>query len=166
MIPFKTDRELTVDQLKAVLSYNPETGIFTRIRTGKPSGKVYPKSFGYVHIGVGNYIFSAHRLAWLYMTGKHAPTAIDHINRVRDDNRWCNLRLATTMQNGANMSLSVRNKTGKQGICWCKRANKYKTYIRFNYKLIHLGYFEHLDDAVNARKKAEEIYFGTYASDV
>ncbi len=84
---------LTQERLKEVLSYNPETGIFTRNPGIRGGEKVGTNSHGYVSIMVDGYLYQAHRLAWLYMEGYMPEQEIDHISRKRDDNRWCNLRV-------------------------------------------------------------------------
>jgi len=76
-------RELTAERLRAVLSYNPNTGLFTWI---KPS-KFHPRmqgqvagsvgTGGYIHIRVDGKKYRAHRLAWLYVYGL-PPYAISH----------------------------------------------------------------------------------------
>jgi hypothetical protein len=52
---------------------------------------------------VDGYKSYAHRLAFLYMTGSLPPADVDHVNGVRNDNRWSNLRLATRSQNMWNV---------------------------------------------------------------
>ena len=49
------------------------------------------------------------------------------------------------------------NKTGHTGIILIN--NKYRVRIQKNGKSHHIGYFNTLDDAIKARKKAEEKYF-------
>lgn len=51
------------------------------------------------------------------------------------------------------------NKSGVKGVCWVKRFNKWNAQIGFKGKVINLGYFLNLEDAIKARKKAEEKYF-------
>ena len=86
---------------------------------------------------------------------------IDHINHIKHDNRKFNLRICTYSQNNMNMTLRYDNTTGYKGVS--KRGRKYRARINFNGKEIYLGTFSNFDDAVKARKKAEEKYFGEYA---
>ena len=46
------------------------------------------------------------------------------------------------------------------GVCWSKSNNKYKAYIKIDGKQKHLGYYDNLDDAIKARKQAEETLRG------
>lgn len=82
-------------QLKEMLHYNPETGLFVWIVSNKRNGigdiAGCSDANGYITIGVEGKKYSAHRLAYLYMEGVLPDNYVRHINRFRDDNRWCNL---------------------------------------------------------------------------
>jgi hypothetical protein len=54
------------------------------------------------------------RLAYFYMTGRW-PETVDHINGVRDDDRYTNLRCATAQENGFNRR-TIANRTGFRGV--------------------------------------------------
>ena len=89
---------------------------------------------------------------------------IDHINHDPLDNRKSNLRACTYQQNMMNHSLRANNSSGTTGVCWYKRTNKWKAEIKINNRTIHLGYYEDMNDAIQARKQAEIDYFGEYRS--
>jgi hypothetical protein len=125
--------ELTQERLKELVEYNPETGVFTR----KTSYGAHKKdsvagtvcSNGYRAIVIDRQAYKEHRLAFLYMLG-HIPTNVDHINVIRGDNRWVNLREASTQQNTQNTRLIKSNTSGIKGIsfvvrggCECYRAS-------------------------------------------
>lgn len=80
---------------------------------------------------------------------------IDHINRIKDDNRIENLRVVTKRQNCCNLST---NTSGIPGVIWCKQQKKWRARIWVNGKNKHLGLFENIEDAKVARKKAEQTY--------
>ena len=90
---------------------------------------------------------------------------VDHINHIRTDNRKCNLRVVDRSLNQRNLPLSKRNTSGVVGVWFNKDANKWVAEIRLNYKKISLGYFINKEDAIKARKEAEEKYFGEYSYD-
>lgn len=78
------------------------------------------------------------------------------------DNRKSNLRVATNQQNSMNCGLSSNNKSGYKGVHWDKSRNKWIASIKLNYKTIHLGRFDSIEDAINARQKAEIECFGEF----
>lgn len=152
---------LTQSQLKDLLTYNPETGTFiwniTRggsAHAGTVAGSIDTR--GHVQIQVYQKQYAAHRLAFLYMTGVFPKHGVDHINRIKTDNRWCNLREATQAQNMENKTMYKNNTSGVKGVTWNKRIGKWQVGVGKNGKLIHVGYFSDLEEAKAARLKAEK----------
>lgn len=90
---------------------------------------------------------------------------IDHINHKRYDNRKTNLRIVTASQNIMNAKMFSSNTSGHKGVCWDKSRNKWMAHIKLNGKNKNLGRFNKIEDAIKARKKAEEKYFGEYSYD-
>ena len=90
---------------------------------------------------------------------------IDHINSNTSDNRKGNLRTATKSQNGMNRDLQSNNTSGNTGVYWHKQISRWIAYITINGKYIYLGSFNKFEDAVKARKEAEEKYFGEFSYD-
>lgn len=92
---------------------------------------------------------------------------IDHIHgeKSRNDNRKSNLRLATTSQNGMNKKSMSNNTSGVTGVVWDKNNKKWRSQICVNQKTIFLGRYKNKEDAVKARKEAEEKYFGEWSYD-
>ena len=87
---------------------------------------------------------------------------IDHIDNNKLNNNVNNLRYATIKENSMNRKLNSNTSSNYKGISYNKKNNKWIAYIRINGKLKHLGYFDNIDDAINARvKKAKEV-FGEY----
>lgn len=91
----------------------------------------------------------------------------DHIlgKETRYNNRKSNLRIVTKQQNGMNSALSENNTSGVTGVKWHSRDNIWEACITVNYKRIYLGRYNKFEDAVKARKEAEEKYFGEYSYD-
>lgn len=84
---------------------------------------------------------------------------IDHIDRIRNNNRKYNLRVATNQQNQFNKGISSNNSSGIKGVCWDSSRNKWYAYIIYNNKQISIGRFISLSEAKEAREKAEIKYF-------
>ncbi len=86
-----------------------------------------------------------------------ADMQVDHINGDGLDNRRANLRLVTPRKNTINRSLRSTNKTGYPGVYLDERTNTYTARIS-----LHIGVFDSFDEAVEARKKAEDEYYGEF----
>lgn len=82
----------------------------------------------------------------------------DHINKNTLDNRKSNLRIADKRINSINRGLQSNNKSGCKGVSWSKCTKKWESYIWNYQKKITLGYFLNINDAIFARKKAEQKY--------
>ena len=138
-----------------ILSYDPETGIFSwaqprpKIKVGETAGHT-KKRTGYVAIEIDGKEYAAHRLAWFYITGKMPSMQIDHINRVKCDNRFENLREATNGQNRANTKSS--SKHGLKGVSYKKwlKDKPWEARITFQKKVHSLGCFATKEEAHEA----------------
>ena len=111
---------------------------------------------GYATVFVSGRLMKAHRVIWCMMTGEFPKGQIDHINGIRDDNRWSNLRDVPKIVNALNQRRHRTNKSGVTGVRYMKHTGKYGAYIGHNNKIRHLGSFSSFDDAVAARLKAEK----------
>lgn len=151
---------LTQERVHELLTYDPKTGyFFNRIwrnpRSPEGARAGYVNTIGYVIIQVDKQKYGAHRLAWLYMHGVLPTLEIDHINRIRSDNRIANLRLATRKENANNISISVRNTSGRAGVTRHNRDGLWQAQIYFDGKMHYLGCYTDFNDAVAARVAAE-----------
>lgn len=113
---------------------------------------------GYVHITKRDKHYRLHR----FLMNPKKNDVIDHINRNPVDNRKENLRICSQSENSRNNSISKNNKSGVAGVSFGKKENKWKAYIKFNKKHIHLGCYDDFNEAVKARKEAEIKYFGEF----
>lgn len=152
--------KLTQDRLKAVLNYNPKTGLFTRTvfrssnaKKGDVAGSLTVN--GYFEISIDNIRYLAHRLAFLYMIGHFPEHNIDHINGIRNDNKWCNLREVSQSCNIRNGKIHFDNKSGVTGVFWYTKPRKWAANI-FKGKRKWLGCFKNFDEAVCHRLAAEQ----------
>jgi hypothetical protein len=148
--------DLNASRLRELLDYDPATGVFTRrvrtshrIKCGDVAGTLRPD--GYLKISLLNSGFLAHRLAWLYMTGKWPEHQIDHINGVRHDNRLANLRDVTPTHNQQNQRVAhVRNKScGMLGVTLTK-GNKWQAQISAEGRHKHIGTYATPQEASEA----------------
>lgn len=149
---------LSAKHLREILHYDPDTGLFTwrvyhggRSKAGKPAGSTQWMRPGYSRrrIIIGRREYKANCLAWLYMTGEWPDRKVDHINTDPMDNRWVNLRLATSAQNQWNVGMRRNNTTGFTGVYYDKRRNKYRTELH-----VHLGRFDTAEEAYEVYRRA------------
>jgi hypothetical protein len=154
---------LTYERVRFLFKYNPWTGhLIRRVsrNTNSMKGQVIKcqPSRRYTVVTVDMRDYLAHRIIWLYMTGKWPTYQIDHINRIKYDNRWINLREATEHQQHVNIGINRRNKLGIRGITIVR--NRFCVQLKIKGQCGYLGHFENLDDAIEVRKAAEIRYFG------
>lgn len=149
-------RELTHARLLELVHYDPESGIFRAARNrfgGIRAGQVLGSDNGNGHlqamIDFRKYLL--HRLAWFYMTGAFPPghLVVDHVNRVRSDNRWQNLRLATRSANSGNrLARGYRERDGFFEAILCG---------------VPFGLFLTAEDAQTAYQRAHAAEFGPFS---
>jgi hypothetical protein len=101
-----------------------------------------------------------HRLvADAFLDNPLNKNCVDHFDSNRLNNKIENLRFATTSENNMNRKINSNNISGFKGIHFHKKLNKWCAQIQINGKKQHLGLFENIEDAINARvKKAKEIF--------
>lgn len=168
-------------ELSKLLRYEPDTGLlFWRERTpdmfegGKyPAERVahcwnakyagqmafkFKSKSGYLQGSIFDKTYLAHRIVWVVGAGEWPKDQIDHINHDRSDNRWINLRQATSQENHRNRSLSSNNRSGFCGVRFYKQIGKWHTQIRIDGLNKHLGFFDNKTDAITARKAANKKY--------
>lgn len=145
--------------LRGILAYDPVTGDFTwRERFDVPAwwnsryagqSASNTDTYGYRVLRINGKTYKAHRIAWVYVTGRAIPEGaeIDHKNGVRSDNRFDNLRLASDEQNAANAKMRRDNKSGMKGVSWHRRVGKWAAQINVNGRRKHLGYFDTVESA-------------------
>ncbi len=180
-------KHIDQDALKALLTYDPETGIFTwnkrtpdmfthcsrpiavcksfnkRDALQEAGNAFRPKrsKTSYINIHIFGIAYKAHRLAFIYMEGK-APQQVDHKDHNGLNNKWDNLRASNNRDNSKNLPKQKSNKTGVIGVNWHKAAKKWQARaVNHDGVRIDLGRYENFEDAVAARKE-HEVKFGYY----
>lgn len=156
-------KKLTQKELKRLLHYDPETGIFVRLIATTNNIKIgdvpgYINKSGYRLIRINGKRYFASRLAHLYMEGYFPEHEIDHRDRDRSNDAWENLRHVNRVCNMRNQKIRNTNKSGITGVGWFKRDNKWRSRIMIFGKENHLGYYQNFIDAVKARWEAEKQY--------
>ena len=137
------------------LSYDKDTGLFIwtgGVRKGNIAGSL--DEYGYIRIQVKGKKHRAHRLAWLFCSGAFPIGEIDHINRVKTDNRICNLRDVSSSKNSENTKLRSDNKSGIKGVVWCKADKRWHVYLKSKY----YGSYKQISDAKDRRKELEQFF--------
>jgi len=164
--------KLDIDMVRRLLNYNPDTGVFTwrprgrgvcknergrnifnSLYAGKEAGSL--SGTGHLTIGINRTQYLAHRIAWMWMTGKFPDYQIDHINGVPTDNRWCNLRDVKPAENMRNQSVRLDNKSGVGGVWFSLGHKKWMAYGSKDGKKIHLGITPDFFEACCIRKSWE-----------
>lgn len=164
--------DITPKLLRQLLRYDAETGLLfwlPRPREMFVSDRAFgcfkkryegKEALGYLSHGYKTgavfYVsMRAHRAAWAIVHGCWPKGEIDHINGVRDDNRLANLRDVNSSLNSRNCKTFVHNTSGQTGVDWLPQNRKWRARINAG-RLYHLGHFDKFEDAVAARKAAEE----------
>ena len=155
--------KVTQARLHELFHYDGEKLIWkvstsNRIKVGRAAGSVNNNGYKTAQVDGQNYL--AHRLIWLYCFGHLPRGQIDHINRIRDDNRIENLRDVSHTENMRNCKKQKNNKSGITGVRWHSASKKWAANIYIGNKEIHLGLFDCKWKAASKRKLAEETYGG------
>lgn len=141
------------------LSYDKDTGNLVW-KDGRNKWKVQgTKDGGYIRVTLQSRDYYQHRLAWAIYYGYWPTKIIDHRDRNKSNNRIDNLREVSEQKNINNVGLRSTNTSGVKGVSWSKALGKYRQDICVNYKLINLGFFNTIEEAIQARSKAELEYF-------
>lgn len=156
-----------VEVLWELFDYNPLTGDL--IRRKSSGGQSAGSDVGWVdtrykRVKINKKTFLLHRIIFKWVHGYDLGISdIDHINGAKDDNRFFNLRLVSRSQNCMNKPPRSDNKSGVVGVCFRKSNNRFRANIMIDGRYKHLGSFKTLEEAVAARKQAEQEHYGEFA---
>ena len=175
MIEFDKDGRVFPNQVKLLIDYDLNNGVVRwkhrsiDLFTGRFPKQTYgmwntryngavvgvKDHHGYLMARIYSKRDSVARLAFAYVTDEW-PDLIDHIDHIRDNNKWANLRSVSAEDNSRNQTMNNGNKSGYAGICWIASRSKWSVSIN---KGEHLGYFDDIDVSIRVRKQ-EEIRLG------
>jgi hypothetical protein len=131
----------------------------SRFRVGDEVGTLHPS--GYRKIAINGSAYFVHRIIWFLMYGEDPGSMqIDHINRIRDDNRPENLRLATETQNKWNTVCQLNSATGYRGIRKRFWGQSYRWEVSFRRK--YVGTYKTLEEAIEAWEEVVRPHAGEF----
>lgn len=127
-------RPLEQSRLKELFDYDPETGKLVRkvssYRKNNAGSEVTTTdSNGYYQVMVDGWTRMVHRVVWCWFYGYDSENQIDHINRVKNDNRISNLREVTHQCNMRNVGNGRLCSSGVKGVRWVPQEGKYQATI-------------------------------------
>lgn len=157
------NRIISPQEVRDIFDLDRDTGVLywrrklaDKVVIGSQAGAL--NGMGYRQVRVFGRIYLSHRLVWAHVTGEWPTCGLDHINRVRSDNRPANLRPASQCANMQNTGTPSDNTSGHKGVRWHAKAKKWAAEIQADRKRHYLGLFPDLEDAVAARRNAELQY--------
>ena len=157
---------ITQTELKRLFNYNAQTGLFirridhsSRARAGDVVGT--PAGSGYLNVCINYRKYIVHRLVWLYVYGHFPPHDIDHINRVKTDNRLANLRSVTRSENQHNLATKQSNTSGFTGVRRSPTPGKWCARITIKSEEIALGTYASAELANAAYQTAKRLHHPT-----
>lgn len=121
---------------------------------GDQSGTVEQK---YLRVLLNKVPYLVHRIIFK-MHHNEEPEEIDHINRIRSDNRIDNLRAANAYLNQNNKSNNLSKRSGHSGITWDKSKDKWKAQTRLQGKQLYVGLFNSIPEALEAQQQFLKDY--------
>lgn len=139
--------------------------IFNSRNAGKLAGSLSGKeNRKYVSVSIGNTEFRVHRIIWMLVTGSYPSNEIDHKNNISTDNRWINLREATSSQNNYNQRIRSNNISGFKGVGKKPDTKKYRARITINGLEKYLGSFSTPEEAYSKYCEASKQLHGQFSN--
>lgn len=142
--------------------YNRETGVLYWRKRTNPKQRAsleagcLNSSDGYITVGINGKMYAIHRVIMLMEFGFYGEGyEVDHINHIRSDNRFNNLRFVTVKGNRRNQSVSSKSTTGVTGVYLNKKRGIYAAQIKVDGKVYYLGSYPTLEEAAEVRKQSD-----------
>jgi hypothetical protein len=163
---------ITYEIAKALFNYDSETGLLTwkfssgqivkGAEAGTNIGNCKSKT-KYRGIKLFKLTYKVHRIIWLMQTGDWPKGDVDHIDGDGLNNKWENLRDITHSQNLMNAAVRSDSTSGYKGVSYDSRRDKWYAYINIDGKRKMLGRHRTMQEAITARRDAEQDLFGEFA---
>lgn len=162
--------KLSSDVAKLRFNYDAKTGIVTYSgrerennppslrskRTGRIAG--WKDTAGHLNVKIKGKDYLLHRVIWLMVTGEWPDGHIDHINGIKHDNRWENIRLVDVNTNVQNLHMAYSNSSsGVLGVSPGIKKGTWLANIRVNKIPIRLGTFNSIEEARDAYMNAKSL---------
>jgi hypothetical protein len=148
-----------IEDIEHHFRYDERTGYIIKKKTGEVAG--YIRKDDYIGVWFAGVPHLAHRIAWLLHYGAFPEGMIDHINRVRDDNRIENLRIISRSGNAQN---TISPDT--EGANWHKNNKRWTSKITIDRKTIHLGSFDTPEEAREAYLTAKRQHHPYWVEEI
>lgn len=153
------ESDLSLNRVRALLAYDRKTGrLMWKVshgnrRAGQVAGSRH--SQGYVQVRLDGHVVLAHRLIVFVVKGEWPEHEVDHRDGKRTNNRWRNLRPATSGENKQNACIRRDSRSGLLGVGWHSSRQEWRARIRVNNREKHLGWFKSRLSAHRAYLKAK-----------
>ena len=153
---------LTQYELKTQFTYDPATGLFTRVKIRDRYGNLSECNYvitgdngsrGYKRVSINGERYLLHKLVFLYVAGIYPESDVDHIDGNTSNNSFDNLRNCGKVDNRKNLKLYKNNSSGIVGVHF--RNGKWYAQMQSEGKKYFKGYFDTIEEAVLARKELE-----------
>jgi phage terminase large subunit-like protein len=151
--------KVTQERLRELFNYDSIRGGLTRkiAIKGSNAGTVIgtKRLKGYLVAVVDGKMYRVHHLVWMFHNGQF-ESELDHVNRVRDDNRIENLRPCSRSQNLGNARARVHK---YKGVTFCKQTKKWRAQIASR----AIGRYATIEEAAIAYNGAAVLHYGEFA---
>jgi len=150
---------LSYSYVKDIFDYRPDGNLIWKKRRkgvtiGNVAGSTPSGWYTEVHIDQKSYL--AHRVIWLWHHGYMPENDLDHINKIKHDNRIENLREASRQCNARNTGNHISNSSGVKGVHWGRSIERWCSSVTVDNSIYYIGSYLNLDNAVLARLAAEQ----------
>ena len=144
------------DHLTANYTYDRDAGQVFNNRRGKPALALDNRGYRVIAVSFNNKqkLFRAHHVVWFFEYGEWPTSCMDHIDGVKSNNHWSNLRLVSHRENLQAYSMTQNTSSIYQGVNWRKDTKNWRSRIRIGNKHKSLGAFTCELEAARSYDKA------------